>query len=149
MLELTPVADIEILVAEPIEVGETALGFRRVIPITGGTVSGARLNGRVLSGGADFQLIRRDGVAELHANYVLECDGARIYIENYGLRHGPPEAMERLRAGLPVDPELIYFRSSPRFETADPRYLWLTRHLFIANGVRLPDRVRLSLWQVM
>jgi len=150
MIELLHVADLRVEVGEPIEVGQTPAGVRRVIPILGGAVSGPRLRGRVLAGGADFQILRNDGVTELHARYVVECEsGARIYIENSGLRHGPADAMERLRRGEPVDPSLIYFRSAPRFETGDEAYRWLTRHLFIGDGVRRPDRVELTVYQVM
>ncbi|WP_163279680.1 DUF3237 family protein, partial [Enterobacter hormaechei] len=89
----------------------------------GGTVEGAGIRGRVLPGGADFQVIRPSGLTELQARYVIETqDGALVYVENNGLRFGPPEALERIRRGEPVDPALIYFRSTPRFETAAPAY---------------------------
>lgn len=144
------VADISVLVGEPIEVGESVAGARRVIPILGGTVTGPRLSGRVMPGGADYQLIRKDGVTELDARYVIECnDTARIYVANTGLRHGPPEAMERMRRGEPVDPALIYFRTTPRFETGDTSYDWLTRHIFICEGVRRPSSVHLALFQLL
>jgi len=52
---------------------------------------------------------------------VIETrEGARVYVENTGIRHGPPEAMARLRRGEPVDPALNYFRTVPRFETSEP-----------------------------
>jgi hypothetical protein len=112
-------------------------------------VKGPRLNGRIRPAGADFQIIRPDGVAELVARYVIEAEnGALIYIENIGIRHGPPELMAKLRRGERVDPSLIYFRSAPRFETASPEYGFLTRHLFIAVGARFPDSVALGLWMV-
>ena len=131
MMELIPVADLIVLVGEPVEIGA-----RRVIPILGGEVAGPRIRGRVLPGGADFQILRADGVIELHARYVVECEsGARIYVENSGLRHGPPEA--------------VYFRTTPRFECADESYAWLTRHIFLGAGVRRPDRVELTIHQVM
>jgi hypothetical protein len=150
MIELTLAAELTITVADAIEVGATPAGFRRVIPITGGEARGPRLHGRILPGGADVQLIRPDGVAELVARYVLETpDGARVFIENRGLRHGPPDAMERLRRGEPVDPALIYFRTAPRFETGNGPYAWLMRHTFVGNGVRRPDRVELSVYQVL
>ena len=150
MLELLHIADFTVEVGEPVEVGYTPAGVRRVIPILGGEVRGPRLRGRVLPGGADYQLLRNDGVTELHARYVLESEtGSRIYIENSGLRHGSADAMERLGRGEPVDPSLIYFRFTPRFETADAAYLWLTRHIFVGEGVRHPNRVELAFYQVM
>ncbi|KTS24198.1 hypothetical protein NS228_26310 [Methylobacterium indicum] len=146
---LEHVFDARILVAVPYEVGETTAGSRRVIAITGGTVSGPGLAGRVLPGGADYQTIAADGLTQLHARYVVEAeDGARIYVENTGLRFGPPEALERLRRGEPVDPALIYFRSAPRFETAAPRLAWMQTSLFLATGARAPDHVALSVYRV-
>ena len=64
-----------------------------MIPILSGRFSG-RLSGRLLEGGVDYQLIRADGLAEIHARYIIETDhGARVYVENTGIRYGPPEAM--------------------------------------------------------
>ena len=149
MIELEHVAELTVWVGQPIEIGETAAGERRVIPILEGEVSGPRLQGRVLPAGADYQLIRADGVAELHARYVIETTaGSRIYVENSGLRHGPAEAMERLRRGEPVDPALIYFRTTTKFETHDEAFAWLARHIFVGSGVRHPDRVQIAIYQV-
>ena len=150
MIRLTHVADLSVVVGDPIDVGETPAGARRVIPILGGTVTGTGLNGQVMSGGADFQILRKDGVTELEARYIIVTEsGSKIYVENKGLRHGPPELMERLRRGEPVDPALIYFRATPRFETGDEKYRWLTRHIFLCDGVRRPNRVELAFYQVM
>jgi hypothetical protein len=149
MIVLVHIADLLVTVGEPIEVGQTAAGFRRLIPITGGVARGPEIRGSILPGGADFQIIRHDGVAELHARYAIRTeDGAVLYIENNGLRHGPAEAMERLRRGEPVEPGLIYFRSAPRFETGAVEYQWLARHLFVAEGVRRPDCVELAIYRI-
>jgi hypothetical protein len=107
MLRLEPLLSAEITLAAPQELGATPLGRRRIIGITGGRFSGARLSGRVLPGGADWQVIRADGVADLDARYTLETDdGALIYVRNNGYRHGPPEVLQQLAAGMPVDPAL-------------------------------------------
>ena len=150
MIKLVHVADLKVLVGAPVEIGDTPAGARRMIPILGGEATGPRLKGQVLGGGADYQILRRDGVTELQARYVLELEGgAKVYVENNGLRHGPPELMERMRRGEQVDPKQIYFRATPRFETADKNYLWLTRHIFLCEGVRLPTRVELAFYQVL
>jgi len=52
-------------VAEPQEFGEVPGGRRRIIEILGGTFEGPNIRGRVLPGGADWQLVRPDGFAEL------------------------------------------------------------------------------------
>jgi hypothetical protein len=146
---LTHIADINVLIADPITVGETHEGLRRVIPIVGGTVSGPRLSGVVLSAGADYQVIRPDGYTTLDARYAARLDdGAMIYIVNLGVRFGPPEVMARIARGEIVDPALVYFRTTPRFETAAPAYQWLTRPIFLASAARHPDRVEIKVFEV-
>lgn len=136
-------------VAAPIELGPGPNGVHRVIPITGGAVTGPRLTGTVLPGGADWQWIRPDGAAEIEARYLIETsDGALISVCNRGLRHGPPAVLERLAAGLPVHRSEYYFRTTPVFQTAAPRYEWLTKSLFVATGERHPQHVLLQFWEV-
>jgi Protein of unknown function (DUF3237) len=146
---LTFAFKIAITVALPLVIGDSVAGLRRVINITGGAVAGPRLNGRVLAGGADTQLIRADGLTEIDARYVIEADdGALISVENIGLRHGPPELMARIQRGEHVDPALIYFRTAPRFETGAPAHVWMTRALFVAKAARFPQRVEISVFEV-
>jgi hypothetical protein len=148
-LNLQPLFRAEITLAPAQELGEGPHGRRRVIPITGGRVSGERLRGRVLPGGADWQLVRADGVAELDARYTLEThDGALVYVSNRGLRHGPPEVLARLAAGEAVDPALYYMRTTPWFETGDARYAWLNRIVCVASGARRPAAVELEVFEV-
>ncbi len=146
---LEPVADLVVRIGAPLEIGRIAGNLRRVIPIAGGDVLGPKLRGKVLAGGSDFQMMRSDGVTELEARYVIELEsGGLVYVENRGVRSGAPELMEKLRRGETVDPALIYFRSTPRFETAAPGYEWLMRKLFVCSGARFPDRVELRFFQV-
>ena len=84
-MRLEPLLRAEITLAPPQEPGDTPHGRRRVVAITG----------------ADWQVIRADGVAELDARYTLETvDRSLIDVRNFGYRHGPP-----------------YMRTTPRFET--------------------------------
>ena len=139
----------EITLAPPQELGETPLGRRRIIGVTGGRFSGERLSGRVLAGGADWQVIRADGVADLDARYTLETsDGALIYVRNRGYRHGPPEVLRKLANGEIVEPSLYYMRTTPRFETGDARYAWLNRIVCVATGARRPAAVELEVFEI-
>lgn len=135
---------------EPImNLGHTPYGERRVIGISGGTVSGPKLNGRILPGGSDWQIIRADGAADIQARYTIESDtGARILVYSAGLRHGPPEVMAQLAKGDNVDPSLYYFRTVLRFEAADPSVDWLNRILALARGQREARAVRLDVYEV-
>jgi uncharacterized protein DUF3237 len=139
----------EITLAAPQELGDTPQGRRRIIGITGGRFSGERLSGRVLPGGADWQVIRADGVADLDARYTLETsDGALIYVRNRGYRHGPAEVLKKLASGEEVDPSLYYMRTTPRFETGDPRYAWLNRIVCVASGARRAAAVELEVFEI-
>jgi hypothetical protein len=143
------VAEASVTVGPPVLVGAGPLGERRVIPITGGRVAGPRLSGEVLPGGADFQLIRSDGVAEIEARYTLRLsDGALVYVVNRGLRHASPEDMARLLRGEPVPPERVYFRTAPAFETAAPQHAWLMRSLFLGMGERRPAEVVIRIYEL-
>jgi Protein of unknown function (DUF3237) len=143
------VGTVEAEVAAPVVVGAGAAGERRIVPILGGRVSGPRLQGEILPGGADFQLIRPDGVAEIEARYALRLsDGALVYVVNRGLRHAAPEDMARLLRGEPVPPERVYFRTAPAFETASPAHAWLQRGLFVGFGERRPASVLVRVFTV-
>jgi len=138
-----------VLLGTPLEVGRVPRGRRRVIPIVGGTFEGVGLKGRVLSGGADWQIVRDDGFAELDTRYALETEkGQIIYVQNAGVRRAPPEIMAQLLAGQPVNPALVYFRTVPTFETAAPELQWLTRSVFIGTGERNPSDVVIRFWRV-
>ena len=149
MLGTQPIFTIDAELEAITDLGRTPYGGRRVIGILGGTVRGPRLNGRILPGGADWQIIRGDGAADISARYMIETDtGARILVASDGLRHGPPEVLAALARGDSVDPSLYYFRTVMRFETADPAVDWLNRILAVARGQREARSVRLDVYEV-
>src|SRR5215469_1345484 len=138
-----------VTVAPPLEIGETPLGRRRVIHITGGRFAGPRLKGIVVPGGADWQIIRPDGVTELTAVYELKTDdGTLIHVTNRGLRHGPPEVMQRLLRGETVDPDSYYFRTVPVFEAPSGPHDWLNRSIFAATGARSANEVKVRVFEL-
>ena len=147
--ELKYFADLSVQVDKPQEVGKTHHGVRRVIPILGGTVQGEGWQGRVLPGGADFQLLLGPSMAELDARYVIESDGGDlIFVTNRAVRTATPEVMAKIVRGEPVDPTTVYFRCTPSFETASPALSWVTERLFIGTGARHPDRVVMRFFEV-
>ena len=130
-------------------VGPTLFGERRVVPILAGEIEGPELRGRILPGGADWQVVCADGTAVLEARYtVLTDDGALVYVRNLGIRYGRPEVLERIQRGDAVDPTEYYFRSTPRFEAGDERYAWLNRIVAVGSGARLANEVRLDIYAV-
>jgi hypothetical protein len=150
MLSQQPIIRIEADLEEPQLFGKTPYGERRVINIAGGSVSGPRLTGKILPGGADWQIIRGDGVADIFAKYTFQIDGGGfVLVTSAGLRHGPPEVIAKLARGEAVPREQYYFRTCVRFETADPKADWLNRLLTIAVGEREKMKVKLDLFEVL
>ena len=150
MLSSAPIFTIQADLDAMMTLGSTPYGERRLIGITGGSVTGPKLTGRILPGGADWQIVRSDGAADIQARYVIEAaGGAHIMVESKGLRHGPPQVLEKLARGETVDPALYYFRTAMRFETADSALVWLNRILAVAHGQRQARSVRLDVYEVM
>ena len=142
-------ADMSAQVGSPLEVGHTARGRRRIVPITGGAFKGQGWTARILPGGADFQLIAGDSLALLEAHYVLETDGGDlIYVHNRAIRHASPAVTAELLLGKPVDPALVYFRCTPSFETGSSSLGWINNRLFVGSGVRQPDRVVIRFFEL-
>lgn len=149
---LTLTLEVRALVGDPTEVVGAAGARRRMVPITGGTFEGRgdlHVRGSVVPGGADWQRIGEDGLTEADATYILEAEnGARVVVRNRGLRHAPPDVMRRLLAGERVEPSLVYFKTTPVFETSAPELQTLVRSIFIGVGERYPNEVVLRFWKV-
>jgi len=146
---LTLAMTLHVNVGAPMELGAVPRGRRRIIPIQGGTFEGPGVKGTVLAGGADWQIVRADGLTELDTRYTLQTDrGELVYIQNAGMRHAPPDVTAKLLAGEDVDPSLVYFKTAPTFETAAPNLQWLTRAIFVGTGERHPDDVIVRVWKV-
>jgi hypothetical protein len=127
---------------EPLELGHTPWGRRRIIPVVGGEFDGPRLSATILAGGADWQVIHEDGMAAIDTRYTLQTqDQALISVATRGVRHGPPDILRRLADGQPVDPADYYFRVSIQYETGAAAYQWLNRIVAVASAVRLVDQV--------
>jgi len=128
---------LQVVVPPPQKVGAVPHGTRVIAPITSGAFEGPRLRGKVLPGGADWTLLRSDGVLELDLRITLQTDdGALIDMTSFGLRHGSPEVLAALARGESVDPSTYYFRTTPRFETSVAQYAFLNRTIAIASGDR-------------
>jgi hypothetical protein len=141
-LSVALVCRVTVDLAPVLEVGWVAGRDRRVIAIVGGTVTGDRLRGIVLPGGADWQWVDEDGVAAIDTRYAMRThDGALVTIATSGYRHGPPAVIARVAAGEVVPADQYYFRIAARFETSAARYAWLNRTVFVAVAAREADRV--------
>jgi hypothetical protein len=126
------------VVPKIVDLGVTPNGSRRIATVTGGTFKGERLQGTIQpTPGGDWLLLRSDGATVLDVRVTLETDDQQlIYMTYHGLRHGPADVMARLAKGEAVDPSTYYFRTTPVFETASPKYDWLNRVISVATGRR-------------
>jgi hypothetical protein len=150
MISSAPIFTIRCELANIVDLGPAPFGHRRVVNILGGSVTGAKLTGRVLPGGADWQIVAADGCLDIHARYTIESDaGSLIQVDSKGLRAGPPDVLARLGRGEDVDSSLYYFRTVMRFETAHPSTEWMNRILAIAKGAREKNAVRLDVYEVL
>ena len=131
-------------------VGQTPAGDRRIGLVAGGTFEGERLRGTVLPGGADWLMARPDGATTLDVRLVLQTDdSASIGLTYRGIRHGPPDVIDRLNRGEAVDPATYYFRTALAFETAAPEYDWLNRVIAVGTGNRLPEGPVYDVFEVL
>jgi hypothetical protein len=122
-----PLMTLRLNTAPTQNIGAGPHGTRLTFPITGGSFDGDRLRGKVLPGGDDWVVKRADGVLELDLRITLEADdGALIHMTFEGIRDDGA-------AGAP------YFRTLPRFETADAKYSFLNRLLALGAGEISPD----------
>jgi muconolactone delta-isomerase len=135
---LTPVYRLEAALGEPLDLGETAHGRRRIVPLAGGTFTGPELSGTLVpAGSADWQIVLPDGTALGDVRYTLRTDGGDLlYVQSRGVRHGPAEVLARLGRGEDVDAGEYTFRTSTRIETAAPDLDWLNKGIFIAVAAR-------------
>lgn len=123
----------------PHELGETPYGRRRIVPIIGGTFTGERLSGVVLPVGADWALIRRDGVFDGEVRSVLQThDGVLISFSYNGRIHSAEHGLEGFLTRTRIPPDL-YYSMSGRFECAsDSPYAWLNNMVTVMRGIAAP-----------
>lgn len=146
---LTPMCQVRCDVEALVSLGPGPYGERRYVPLGGGSVEGSELNGSLVPGGVDWQIVRADGALDIGAHYVIRTrDGALVEVQSNGLRHGPPEVMARLARGDDVDPSDYFFRTLMRFTTGHPDWQHLNQVMAIASGRREARRVVLDVFRL-
>lgn len=111
-----------VTLAAGIPVGETPIGKRNIVPITGGTFDGPGLRGQVMPGGWDWQLTLASGCFQLHADYFIKTDdGVIIHVVNGGMVC-PNSAGKR---------DALF--TSPSFEAPKGKYDWLNGGVFVGT----------------
>ena len=107
-------------------IGPTPEGLRINVYITGGEVSGAKLNGGIRPVGADWLTIRPDGIGLLNVRTTMETDdGALIYLAYQGVAELGEDGYERFVQGNP--PTRFPLKCAARLLCSDPAYQWVNR----------------------
>ncbi|MDE6511926.1 MAG: DUF3237 domain-containing protein [Muribaculaceae bacterium] len=132
---LSHVFDIKAEIGDAINGGPNPHGIRVTIPITGGTVTG-KVNGHIVPGGADYQIVNPDQHrSELQAIYtIMTNDSVVIRVCNEGINSFAPDDS--------------YFMTSPKFECdINSPYDWLNNRIFICRPVDFaPSAITLRVW---
>jgi muconolactone delta-isomerase len=139
----TPVYRLEATLGEPVDLGDTDRGHRRIVPLTGGTFTGPTINGTLVPGACgDWQTVLRDGTAIGDIRYTLRTDGGDVlYVQSRSIRHGSADVLARLAAGEDVDPSEYTFRAATEIATAAAELDWLNKGVFVSVGGRRPSGV--------
>lgn len=81
----TLVFEADLTLGQVYDMGQTQYGHRHLIEVKGGTISGSRINGRVMTGGLDYQLTLSNGTQEIEQILVFRTSsGSYIYVRVAG-----------------------------------------------------------------
>jgi hypothetical protein len=133
--------------AQPIS---TPVGARLTFITTGGVIEGPKLQGELLPGGGDWLLVGSDGTGRVDVRATLRThDGALIHYESRGIIKIPADGMQRLAAGEALPFAETYVRTTPKFETADERYAWLSEVVAVGYNILSPNHIDYRIYQVL
>jgi hypothetical protein len=132
---LEHVFDYEVRLRPPLVMGRTQYGTRAFYEVLEGRISGPALQGEILSGGGDWALVDDHGWTRVDVRgQARSDDGALLYLRYRGLIEPTPAIGAAVQSGGETSFEDHYWRASIEVETADARYLWLTRSALVARG---------------
>ena len=135
---------------EPAQAIPTPTGIKMVFITTGGTIDGPKLTGEILPGGGDWLLIGTDGTGRVDVRATLRThDGTLIHYEARGIIKIPAGGLDRLAAGEVLPFTETYIRTTPKFETADQRYSWLSEIVAVAYNILSPNHIDYRIYQLL
>ena len=127
---------------EPHPVGPGPYGHRIEGTVTGGEISGERLKGRIVGGGADWMLVGPDGFGRIDVRTTMQTvDGAYVYLQYTGLLELTPAVLALMGGEGPATGfGDQYFVTALRLEAGDERYAWVNQAVFVAEGRLVPGK---------
>jgi hypothetical protein len=121
-------------VGEAQVIGDGPHGARRIVPLKGGKIEGPKIKGEVLPFGADWILVRPDGVVQLDVRATIRTDDDElVYVTYRGI----------------VDPSRDYFCTTPFFETGSEKYSWLNKIICVGVGKRQEGKVEYEVYRIV
>ena len=132
-----PALQLYVTLSDKVEIGHSDDGERFIVPITGGHFTGNGMSGEVMAGGADWQVIRADGVKSITALYSIKTDdGQVIVVDNRGITWS--------------ENGTTYKRTIPKFHAPKGKYDWLNKSLFVGTitSIRKPRAVIIRVYKV-
>jgi hypothetical protein len=140
--------DMVVLLEEPAAVGNTPKGNRQILLGRDGSFRGDKLEGKILPWGADWFLVRSDGVGELDVRVTLETtDNELIYMRSEGFLQYSREMAKQVLSGA-AEPSDYYFRERTVFETGAEKYYWLNSIVAVGTGWYRPGAVGMSIYEI-
>jgi hypothetical protein len=133
--------------AQPIA---TPVGARLTFITTGGVIDGPKLRGEILPGGGDWLIVGADGVGRVDVRATIRThDGVLIHYEARGVIKIPADGLDRLADGEVLPFEQTYVRTTPKFETADERYAWLSEVVAVGYNILSPNHIDYRIYRVL
>lgn len=135
---------------QPAQVIPTPAGTRLTFITTGGVIEGPKLRGEFLPGGGDWLTVGTDGSGRIDVRATLRThDGALIHYEFRGIIKIPADGAQRLAAGEVLSFADTYVRTTPKFETSDERYAWLSEVVAVGYKILSPNYIDYRIYHVL
>lgn len=156
LLDTTPATELKVehlcdlaVDLKPAQTIVTPLGTTLVFIATGGRITGPGIAGDVLPGGGDWLQIGTDLIGRVDVRATIRTDdGVLIGYSAGGLIEVPPDGLARLAAGERLPWDETYIRTTPKFETSDERYAWLSKLVAVAYNELSPNHVDYRIYRV-
>jgi len=148
-LKSTYIGELRMEVTGSYMLGASPLGQRRLDRLEKGHFRGPKVQAEIVAG-MDLLLGGADGAMRPDVRLVLQLDdGETLLIVYRGVRHGPPEVMQRIAKGEPVAAHEYYLRTGIVFETASAKYGWLNRIVGVGVGRREPTAAVYDVFEIL
>ena len=111
------------------------LGEVQYWEMTDAWLDGPRIRARAAMPGGDWMRVGLDGLwrPDVRVQFTTD-DGVTVLLHYSGLVKPTPRFLQAASDGAATAFEDQYLRQVMRFETGDPRYLWITQEIYVAEG---------------